>query len=98
VSTAAHATPHARTSCITLKAMHAEVEEVVPDKEAGVVVCCQMGGTLEPARADTNLGIQSRSMIAAYQLIKAGYKGVRVLKNGMNAWIEDGHDVYLYDE
>jgi hypothetical protein len=70
----------------------------VPDKDAGVVVCCQMGGTLEPTKSNTNLGIQSRSLIAAYQLVKAGYKGVRVLKNGMSAWIEEGQDVYTYDE
>lgn len=78
--------------------MHAEVQEFVEDKGAGMVVCCQIGGTLEPTKSNTNLGIQSRSLIAAYQLVKLGYKGIRVLKNGMSAWIEDGNDVYLFDE
>lgn len=72
--------------------------EAVEDKEAGVVVCCQMGGTLEPTKSNSNLGIQSRSLVAAYQLVKAGYSGVRVLKNGMAGWIEDGNDLYQFDE
>lgn len=80
--------------------VHAEVEEAVEDKDTGVVVCCQMGGTLEPKESQdgSTLGLQSRSLVAAYQLVKAGYTGVRVLKNGMTAWIEDGHDVFLYDD
>lgn len=75
----------------------ADVLEQISDKQGGVIVCCAMGGTLEPVESNTNLGIQSRSLVAAYQLVKAGYSGIRVLKNGMNAWVEDGNDVYTYE-
>lgn len=68
------------------------------DKDAGVVVCCQMGGTLEPQEGASSMGVQSRSLVAAYQLVKAGYTGIRVLNNGMQAWVDGGHDVYMYEE
>lgn len=64
----------------------------------GVVVCCAIGGTLEPQEGVTAIGIQSRSLVAAYQLVKAGYTGIRVLKNGMGAWVQDGREVYTYEE
>lgn len=81
-----------------LEASIAEVGEAVGDKEAGVVVCCAIGGTLEPQEGVTAIGIQSRSLVAAYQLVMSGYRGVRVLKNGMGAWVQDGREVYMFDE
>lgn len=75
-----------------------EVEEMIEDKEGGVVVCCAMGGTLEPEEGVTAIGIQSRSLVAAYQLVMSGYTGVRVLKNGMSSWIQEGREVYTYEE
>jgi hypothetical protein len=85
-----------RSAASTLR-LCAEVLEQVDDKDMGVIVCCNMGGTLEPVEANTALGIQSRSLVAAYQLVKAGYSGVRVLKNGMTSWIQDGNDVYTFE-
>lgn len=75
-----------------------DVEDALNDKGAGVVVCCAMGGTLEPEEGVTAIGIQSRSLVAAYQLVMSGYTGVRVLKNGMSSWIQEGREVYTYEE
>ena len=99
------AAEHACRTCSHISAIHpslprvpADVQEALGDKDAGVVVCCQMGGTLEPKEGSSSLGVQSRSLVAAYQLVKAGYTGIRVLNNGMNAWEEDGYDMFMYEE
>eukprot|EP01025_Chloroclados_australasicus_P061021 TRINITY_DN7926_c0_g1_i1.p3 TRINITY_DN7926_c0_g1~~TRINITY_DN7926_c0_g1_i1.p3 ORF type:complete len:161 (-),score=9.46 TRINITY_DN7926_c0_g1_i1:340-822(-) len=73
-----------------------EVAEVVTEKE-GVLLCCNLGGTLEPEpgkEAVGALGIQSRSLIAAYELSNAGYTNIRVLNEGINGWRRAGLDLW----
>ncbi|KAG2499594.1 hypothetical protein HYH03_002535 [Edaphochlamys debaryana] len=57
-----------------------------------VVLYCNMGGSLEPTKNDRN-GQQTRSMIAAYELVQAGFKAVHVLKGGFGEWNSNGREV-----
>ena len=69
-----------------------EFEEAVQgDKRKEVIVYCNIGGTLEPW-ANSEFGRQSRSLTAAYELIRSGYTKVRVLDGGMATWIKDGEE------
>ncbi|KAK9829425.1 hypothetical protein WJX72_005776 [[Myrmecia] bisecta] len=68
-----------------------EVAEVV-DKDTGAVLICTVGGTLEDTEATKN-GRQSRSLMAAYELIQAGYRNVNVLRGGFNDWRKSGREV-----
>ena len=69
----------------------------VADPEDGIVIYCNLGGTLHP-EGQITLGVQSRSLIAAYELVNAGYETVRVLEGGVNNWRETGRDLYVFDE
>jgi hypothetical protein len=66
----------------------------VADSEAGIVICCNLGGTLTP-KDETSVGIQSRSLVAAYELVNAGYGHVKVLDEGVNGWKQTGRDVWI---
>jgi len=69
-----------------------EFEEAVKgDKRKEVIVYCNIGGTLEPW-ANSEFGRQSRSLTAAYELIRSGYTKVRVLDGGMATWIKNGEE------
>jgi hypothetical protein len=81
---------------MNLRTWCAEVREVA-DTENGVVVCCNLGGTLHP-EGQITLGVQSRSLIAAYELVNAGFEPVRVLEGGISNWRESGRDLYVFDE
>lgn len=77
-----------------------------------VVLVCNLGGSLHqkgqqsryvlcvaaipdmPTRLPTN----PRSLFAAYELTRVGYKNVRVLTGGVNGWTADGRDVYIVDD
>jgi hypothetical protein len=78
---------------------HPDIEELASErdtgKETGIVLCCKMGGTLEPRGS---IGVQSRSLIAAYELVQAGFGMIRVLNDGVNGWQRDGRDLYILDE
>jgi hypothetical protein len=74
----------------------AEVEAVA-DRSTGVVLCCNLGGSLE-APSPTTPGIQSRSLMAAYELVKHGYAKVRILKGGVNNWRDIGKDLWQYED
>lgn len=50
-----------------------------------LILVCQIGGDLTPTTSSKN-GKQSRSMIAAYQMLKLGFKKVSVLKGGFSEW------------
>jgi len=58
--------------------VESEVEQVLPDKSAPVVVYCRTG---------------RRSALAAQVLEKLGYEDVRNLEGGIVAWIEEGNAV-----
>ena len=69
-----------------------EFEAEVPDKRTQVVIYCNIGGTLDPV-GPSEFGQQSRSLAAAYELIRAGYKNVQVLKGGYNDWRKSGREI-----
>jgi len=48
-----------------------------------VVLVCWTGGTLEESR-NFPLGVQSRSLTAAYQLVKQGYRNVSFVGGGLS--------------
>lgn len=54
-------------------------------EEVSLILICHTGGTLEPTTSYKN-GKQSRSLIAAYQMLKIGFKKVAVLKGGFSEW------------
>lgn len=58
------------------------------------MICCALGGDLEPDVQSTQT-VQSRSMIAAYELVNAGFTNVKILAGGVDNWQETGRDLYL---
>ena len=73
-----------------------EFEAAVPDKRKGAVIYCNIGGTLEPT-GPSKFGQQSRSLTAAYELTRAGYKSVQVIKGGYAGWKKAEREIE-YDE
>ncbi|KAL4534462.1 hypothetical protein Ndes2526B_g05400 [Nannochloris sp. 'desiccata'] len=69
-----------------------EFETEVPRKNETVILYCNIGGTLDPT-GPSEFGQQSRSLSAAYELLRAGYKNVQVLKGGYNEWKKSGRDI-----
>lgn len=69
-----------------------EITAAVPNKKAPVVLLCNVGGTLDPT-GPSKFGRQSRSLSAAYELTRAGYTNVQVLKGGFSEWQKAGRDV-----
>jgi rhodanese-related sulfurtransferase len=69
-----------------------EFEQAVPKKNETVILYCNIGGTLDPT-GPSEFGQQSRSLAAAYELLRAGYKNVQVLKGGYNDWRKSGRDI-----
>ena len=74
----------------------AEVAEIV-DKDTGIVLCCNLGGDLKPPENGVP-GVQSRSLVAAYELVNEGYGPIKVLSGGINGWKEAGRDLWVADE
>lgn len=58
-------------------------------RDAPVVLYCSQGGSLEPTE-QSKKGQQTRSLIAAYQLLQAGYTNIQVLKGGFKEWASSG--------
>lgn len=84
---------------ILLQLRCAEVEAMVESKEQGVVLVCNLGGVLELQSAEKpGLKQQSRSLIAAYQIHRAGFKNIKVLAGGMSRWLEEERDVWVPGE
>lgn len=71
-----------------------EFAAAVPDKKTAVVVYCNIGGTLEPT-GPSEFGQQSRSLAAAYELVRAGYKNVQVLKGGFQDWKRSEREIEM---
>eukprot|EP00212_Chloropicon_laureae_P002692 CAMPEP_0197485130 /NCGR_PEP_ID=MMETSP1311-20131121/123_1 /TAXON_ID=464262 /ORGANISM="Genus nov. species nov., Strain RCC856" /LENGTH=239 /DNA_ID=CAMNT_0043027787 /DNA_START=117 /DNA_END=836 /DNA_ORIENTATION=- len=65
-----------------------EVLRAVPDKDAEIIVLCNTGGTLEES-INFKFGKQSRSLMAAYEMVGLGYTKVRFLEGGFMAWDDD---------
>lgn len=56
-----------------------------------VILYCQIGGSLQPW-ASSEDGRQSRSLIAAYELLRAGYRSVAVVEGGYAEWEKQGRE------
>ena len=76
-----------------------------------IVIYCLMGGSMDEvtAAAMPNIDnpesiqrvkkLQTRSMVAAFQLVEAGVTSVSILKGGYSSWASGGRDVsMLVDE
>ncbi|GIL74771.1 hypothetical protein Vretifemale_4688, partial [Volvox reticuliferus] len=75
----------------------AEVRELVADPgSTPVVLYCNLGGSLEPTKNDKN-GQQTRSMVAAYELVKGGFRNVSVLKGGYADWIAKDREIEVFE-
>ncbi|PNH10969.1 Rhodanese-like domain-containing protein 14, chloroplastic [Tetrabaena socialis] len=75
----------------------AEITGLVADPESTpVVVYCNLGGSLEQTKNDKN-GQQTRSMIAAYELVQRGFKNVQVLKGGYFEWVANEREIETFE-
>ncbi|EFN53658.1 hypothetical protein CHLNCDRAFT_136402 [Chlorella variabilis] len=71
-----------------------QVSAAVPKKSGGMILVCNIGGTLEPT-GPSEFGRQSRSLTAAYELVQAGFSNIKVLEGGYNAWARDEREVEM---
>ena len=67
------------------------------DRDTGIVLCCSLGGDLNPPQAGVP-GVQSRSLVAAYELVDDGYTCLKILSDGINGWRNAGRDLWVADE
>eukprot|EP00873_Tetraselmis_striata_P039161 jgi/Tetstr1/459425/TSEL_000438.t1 len=68
--------------------------EAVAGKSDGVVLVCSLGGQLEEDSERTGTSkSQTRSLMAAYELVSAGFSKVSTLRGGFGKWIDAGRDV-----
>jgi hypothetical protein len=65
-----------------------EVSSAVKSKGSSVVLYCNIGGTLE-STGPSEWGRQSRSLTAAYELVKAGYSNVSFMDGGFYAYAKE---------
>ncbi|KAK9842296.1 hypothetical protein WJX81_005104 [Elliptochloris bilobata] len=76
---------------------HSEVAAAA-DQAKGAVLICNMGGTMDDSKTKQG-GMQSRSLMAAYELTNLGFKtGLRVLKGGFYEWRKSGRRVVTREE
>lgn len=73
-----------------------ELKEAVGDVDNEVVVICNTGGSLENT-VNFNYGKQSRSLMAAYEMITFGYKKLRFLEGGYNQWRSEEREVVVVE-
>ncbi|KAJ9533228.1 hypothetical protein QJQ45_018347, partial [Haematococcus lacustris] len=66
--------------------------------ELGAVLYCSIGGSLEAQEGASRQGMQSRSLIATWQLLSDGHKGLSILKGGFSEWCKNGRDVESWEE
>eukprot|EP00850_Spirogloea_muscicola_P022333 SM000288S10785 [mRNA] locus=s288:28763:30557:- [translate_table: standard] len=74
-----------------------EVNGAVPDKKAGVIVACLMGGTTKPSQNFPE-GKESRSLIAAYLLSLDGYTNIVHVEGGLQRWFSERLPVVFKDD
>lgn len=76
-----------------------EIQTAVPNKGKGLILYCNVGGTLDPT-GPSKFGQQSRSLAAAYELIRFGYDGksIQILKGGMNEYKKQERSIEIDDD
>lgn len=68
-----------------------DVTRVLPDKAAQIVlVDSSKQGGIEPCEVH-KYGYPSRSCLAAYRLVLAGYTNIRYMKGGIDSWMKNGY-------
>ena len=68
------------------------------DRARPVVLICSFGGTPDP-QPGLETGVRSRSLLAAYQLLRQGFTAVKYVDGGLKRWYDDGLPTTLdYDE
>eukprot|EP00897_Mesotaenium_endlicherianum_P001563 jgi/Mesen1/1434/ME000131S00499 len=66
-------------------------------KDSKIIVACSFGGTLKPTQNFPE-GKESRSLIAAYILTKAGFKSVLHIEGGLQSWFSQDFPVTFKDD
>ncbi|PSC67375.1 rhodanese-like domain-containing chloroplastic [Micractinium conductrix] len=72
----------------------AQVAAAQPKKNGGVILVCNVGGSLTPT-GPSEFGRQSRSLTAAYELVQAGYSNIKVLENGYYGWCKADKEIEM---
>ena len=68
------------------------------DRARPVVLLCAFGGSPHP-QPGLDAGVRSRSLIAAYQLLRADFTQVKYVDGGLKKWYDEGLPTTLdYDE
>lgn len=67
----------------------------VVDPEEGAILYCALGGSLEATEGKRAL--QTRSLIAAYQLLSAGCKNLAIMRGGYAEWVSGGRDIAVVE-
>ena len=67
------------------------------DKGDRIVMVCATGGTLE---SSTNFkrGKQSRSLMAAYEMLLLGFKDIKFVDGGINQWYMEEREVFVLSD
>lgn len=74
-----------------------ELKEAVGDFGDEIVVICNTGGSLESS-VNFEYGKQSRSLMAAYEMVTFGYKKIRFLEGGYNQWRMEDRPVNVMEQ
>ena len=69
-------------------------EAASPEEE--IIVICNTGGSLESS-INFSTGKQSRSLMAAYEMLGLGYTNLKFLDGGYNQWIIEERDIMVYE-
>ncbi|WIA41857.1 hypothetical protein OEZ86_009183 [Tetradesmus obliquus] len=74
-----------------------DVKQLVQDAEQQVILYCSQGGVLEP-NDNYRKGWQTRSLIAAYDLMQEGVgNSISVMKGGYTEWVNAGRDIEVME-
>eukprot|EP00882_Tetradesmus_deserticola_P010914 GHRQ01011538.1.p1 GENE.GHRQ01011538.1~~GHRQ01011538.1.p1 ORF type:complete len:175 (+),score=36.18 GHRQ01011538.1:199-723(+) len=75
-----------------------DVKQLVTHAEQQLILYCSQGGVLEP-NDSYRKGWQTRSLIAAYDLMQEGMtNSLAVMKGGYTEWVNAGRDVEIMEE
>lgn len=75
-----------------------EVRAIMASDGAGktLVLYCSQGGVLESTETHQR-GWQTRSLVAAYDLLQDGMSNIQVLKDGYTGWTNAGRDIEVLE-
>eukprot|EP00878_Enallax_costatus_P004210 GHUV01004440.1.p1 GENE.GHUV01004440.1~~GHUV01004440.1.p1 ORF type:complete len:240 (+),score=40.67 GHUV01004440.1:160-879(+) len=68
------------------------VRELVSGSQKGVILYCSQGGVLE-SNENYKRGWQTRSLVAAYDLLQEGLTNVSIMKGGFTEWVNSGREI-----